>query len=170
MKSLFAKKKSKSPDSEPSVPPEISHYHGDHDGSFERSSSESPGSVKKMAPDVKAAERRTTGHPPDEVSSKDGAAGAKPKLVFHCQQAQGSPTGLISGFTSVRELYQKIADCFDMQPSEVRPKIRNFLRVFFALFSRTFLYFILSLVPLVSAIISRANGLKARLRLRDTAG
>ncbi|XP_055327436.1 PDZ domain-containing protein GIPC2-like [Paramacrobiotus metropolitanus] len=52
-----------------------------------------------------------------------GAAAAsginKPKLVFHCQQAQGSPTGLISGFTSVRELYQKIAECYDMDPSQI---------------------------------------------------
>ena len=43
----------------------------------------------------------------------------KPKLAFHCQQAQGSPTGIISGFTNVKELYQKIADCYDMEPTEV---------------------------------------------------
>jgi len=41
------------------------------------------------------------------------------RLVFHCQQAQGSPTGVISGFTNVKELYQKIADCYDFDPSEV---------------------------------------------------
>lgn len=44
----------------------------------------------------------------------------KPKLVFHCQQAQGSPTGLISGFSNVKELYQKIADCYDFSVEEVR--------------------------------------------------
>ncbi|CAF0762088.1 unnamed protein product [Didymodactylos carnosus] len=38
----------------------------------------------------------------------------KPKLVFHCQLAHGSPTGLISGFTNVKELYQKIAECFEI--------------------------------------------------------
>jgi len=43
----------------------------------------------------------------------------KPKLAFHCQQAQGSPTGIISGFTNVKELYQKIADCYDMEPTEI---------------------------------------------------
>lgn len=43
----------------------------------------------------------------------------RPKLVFHCQQAHGSPTGIISGFTNVKELYQKIADCYDMPVSEV---------------------------------------------------
>lgn len=43
----------------------------------------------------------------------------QPKLVFHCQQAHGSPTGLISGFTNVKELYEKIAECYDIQSSEV---------------------------------------------------
>ena len=43
----------------------------------------------------------------------------KPKLVFHCQQAQGSPTGLISGFSNVKELYEKIAECYDFPPDEV---------------------------------------------------
>ena len=37
-----------------------------------------------------------------------------PKLVFHCQLAHGSPTGLISGFSNVRELYKKIAECFEI--------------------------------------------------------
>lgn len=44
---------------------------------------------------------------------------SKPKLVFHCQLAHGSPTGLISGFTNVKELYSKIAECYDMQSNEV---------------------------------------------------
>uniref|UniRef100_A0A1B6FM06 PDZ domain-containing protein n=1 Tax=Cuerna arida TaxID=1464854 RepID=A0A1B6FM06_9HEMI len=43
----------------------------------------------------------------------------KPKLVFHCQQAQGSPTGLISGFSNVKELYQKIAECYDFPAEEI---------------------------------------------------
>ena len=33
---------------------------------------------------------------------------------------QGSPTGIISGFTNVKELYKKIAECYDMVPSDVR--------------------------------------------------
>lgn len=41
------------------------------------------------------------------------------QLVFHCQQAHGSPTGLISGFSNVRELYQKIADCYDFPVEDV---------------------------------------------------
>lgn len=43
----------------------------------------------------------------------------QPKLVFQCQQAQGSPTGIISGFTNVKELYQKIGDCYDFPASEI---------------------------------------------------
>ena len=43
----------------------------------------------------------------------------RPKLVFHCQQAHGSPTGVISGFTNVKELYQRIAECYGIQPSDV---------------------------------------------------
>ena len=39
--------------------------------------------------------------------------------MFHCQLAQGSPTGIISGFTNVKELYEKIAQCYDMLPSDV---------------------------------------------------
>lgn len=43
----------------------------------------------------------------------------KPKLVFHCQQAQGSPTGIISGFSNIKELYLKIAECYDFPASDV---------------------------------------------------
>lgn len=43
----------------------------------------------------------------------------KQKLIFHCQQAQGSPTGVISGFSNVKELYQRISECYDFDPSEV---------------------------------------------------
>lgn len=43
----------------------------------------------------------------------------KSQLVFHCQQAHGSPLGLISGFSNVKELYQKIAECYDFPPEDV---------------------------------------------------
>ncbi|KAF5298114.1 hypothetical protein FQA39_LY02538 [Lamprigera yunnana] len=42
-----------------------------------------------------------------------------PQLVFHCQLAHGSPTGLISGFSNVKELYQKIGEYFEFSPSEI---------------------------------------------------
>uniref|UniRef100_A0A914WW22 GIPC1-3 GH1 domain-containing protein n=1 Tax=Plectus sambesii TaxID=2011161 RepID=A0A914WW22_9BILA len=34
------------------------------------------------------------------------------KLTFQCQLAHGSPTGLISGFNRLSQLYQAIADCY----------------------------------------------------------
>uniref|UniRef100_A0A224XSQ1 Putative rgs-gaip n=1 Tax=Panstrongylus lignarius TaxID=156445 RepID=A0A224XSQ1_9HEMI len=43
----------------------------------------------------------------------------KARLVFHCQQAHGSPTGLISGFSNIKELYQKISECYDFPSSEI---------------------------------------------------
>lgn len=54
----------------------------------------------------------STGHNADPPMSK-------PKLVFHCQQAHGSPTGVISEFTNVKELYQKIAECYDLTPNQI---------------------------------------------------
>ncbi|XP_031830906.2 PDZ domain-containing protein GIPC-like protein kermit isoform X2 [Nomia melanderi] len=44
---------------------------------------------------------------------------SRPSLIFHCQLAHGSPTGLISGFSNVRELYQKIAECYDIPVEEI---------------------------------------------------
>ena len=43
----------------------------------------------------------------------------KTKLTFHCQQAHGSPTGIISGFTNVQELYEKIASCYEIETNDV---------------------------------------------------
>ena len=59
--------------------------------------------------------RPSTNHPHQQPQPVQ-----QPKLVFHCQQAHGSPTGLISGFTNVKELYEKIAACYDIQSSEVQ--------------------------------------------------
>ena len=57
--------------------------------------------------------------PHDEEGGPGQGEGGRPRLTFHCQLAQGSPTGIISGFTNVKELYQKIAKCYDMLPSDV---------------------------------------------------
>jgi PDZ domain-containing protein GIPC len=58
-------------------------------------------------------------HQQQMVSSPIKAAQPPPTLVFHCQLANGSPTGLITGFSSVKELYQKIAECYDFGVDEV---------------------------------------------------
>lgn len=55
----------------------------------------------------------------NNVTRSQETATARPQLVFHCQLAHGSPTGLISGFSNVKELYQKIAEYFDFPPSEI---------------------------------------------------
>lgn len=46
----------------------------------------------------------------------------RPRLIFHTQLAHGSPTGRIHGFTNVKELYAKIAEVFNISPSEVQTK------------------------------------------------
>ena len=56
---------------------------------------------------------RTPHYDPDEMAQ------TQPKLIFHCQQAHGSPTACISGFTSVKELYSSIASSFDIEPTDV---------------------------------------------------
>lgn len=66
-----------------------------------------------------AMENSTTANGSSTPSPNVQEPRPRPKLVFHCQQAHGSPTGVISGFTNVKELYQKIAESYDMDPKEV---------------------------------------------------
>jgi len=68
-------------------------------------------------------------------SSNGDTRSEPPKLVFHCQLAHGSPTGLISGFSNVRELYQKIADCFEIPVATVNKFLLKIEKKFFILFS-----------------------------------
>ncbi|KAM8791219.1 PDZ domain-containing protein GIPC2 [Rhynchonycteris naso] len=42
-----------------------------------------------------------------------------PRLVFYTQLAHGSTTGRVENFSSIRELYTKIADVFAIAPSEI---------------------------------------------------
>ncbi|KAM4805866.1 PDZ domain-containing protein GIPC2 [Urocitellus parryii] len=41
------------------------------------------------------------------------------RLVFHTQLAHGSATGRVEDFSSIRELYEKIAGVFEISPSEI---------------------------------------------------
>ncbi|OCT97432.1 hypothetical protein XELAEV_18009656mg [Xenopus laevis] len=43
----------------------------------------------------------------------------RPRLVFHTQLAHGSSTERIEGFTNVKELYAKIAEVFNISPTEI---------------------------------------------------
>lgn len=71
------------------------------------------GVLSSSASPMNSVERRVPQPQPTESNV------SKPQLVFHCQLAHGSPTGLISGFASVKELYQKIAECYDFSVDEV---------------------------------------------------
>lgn len=62
--------------------------------------------------------------PAEDIMAQQEPQNVKPQLVFHCQLAHGSSTGLIAGFSNVRELYEKIADVFDIPANEVR-KVTN---------------------------------------------
>ncbi|XP_069088325.1 PDZ domain-containing protein GIPC2 [Pleurodeles waltl] len=71
---------------------------------------------------------RRAGAPGTSASKQvtNGAAGLppppanlRPKLVFHAQLAHGSPTGRIEGITSVKELYFKISEAFQISPAEI---------------------------------------------------
>lgn len=75
------------------------------------------GGPRDSAEDYKSREKENQyDHvPPPPPEMEDN----RPRLVFHCQLAQGSPTGIISGFTNVKELYQKIAECYDMPPHDI---------------------------------------------------
>uniref|UniRef100_A0A1I8GC03 PDZ domain-containing protein n=1 Tax=Macrostomum lignano TaxID=282301 RepID=A0A1I8GC03_9PLAT len=52
-------------------------------------------------------------------SADESPESQRPQYNFHCQLAHGSPTGIISGFTNVKELYAKIAECYNIEPSEI---------------------------------------------------
>nr|CAX70289.1 PDZ domain-containing protein GIPC3 [Schistosoma japonicum] len=48
-----------------------------------------------------------------------------PDYQFFCQLAHGSPTGIIHGFRTVRQLHTKISECFDINPSQIMFCTRN---------------------------------------------
>jgi len=75
----------------------------------------------KDAKDSKSKDKNPGSNGPSSTTTQPANPPvSKPKLVFHCQQAHGSPTGVISEFTNVKELYQKIAECYDILPSQVK--------------------------------------------------
>lgn len=80
--------------------------------------------VKSGGPPPSIPTNGSAPNPPEKRSSNAHYESnvTKPQLVFHCQLAHGSPTGLITGFSSVRELYQKIAECYEFSVDEVSGK------------------------------------------------
>ncbi|KAK9871808.1 hypothetical protein WA026_014263 [Henosepilachna vigintioctopunctata] len=57
-------------------------------------------------------------HSSNNIPVSPSSPVTKSLLQFHCQLAHGSPTVFVSGFSNVKELYQKIADSFDFPASE----------------------------------------------------
>ncbi|MEJ1276885.1 hypothetical protein NN561_007797 [Cricetulus griseus] len=53
------------------------------------------------------------------VPGPPAAAVAARRLVFHAQLAHGSATGRVEEFSTIEELYAKIAGVFEIAPSEV---------------------------------------------------
>jgi len=49
----------------------------------------------------------------------DASPAYRRKINFHCQLAHGSPTGIISGFVDVEQLYSEVANCFGIDATEV---------------------------------------------------
>lgn len=66
------------------------------------------------------------GHEPENnnvvSNNKNSVSPVTNSLQFYCQLAHGSPTAFVSGFSNVRELYEKIGEAFDMPSSDVSIK------------------------------------------------
>ncbi|KAL0604033.1 PDZ domain-containing protein GIPC2 [Plecturocebus cupreus] len=69
----------------------------------------------------------------EPTGAEGGSVSASPapahKLVFHAQLAHGSATGRVEGFSSIQELYAKIAGAFQISPSEVRRQVLSLARL-----------------------------------------
>ncbi len=77
--------------------------------------------ASSIAPITSTNSSSSNGRSKTTKSSKSDTNQDQTKLVFHCQLAHGSPTGLITGFNNVKDLYKKIADCFEISASSVSP-------------------------------------------------
>ena len=82
-------------------------------------SPKSPPAQPKSATATQQPPPPNSSSPSQSSSSSTSSSSERPQLTFHCQQAHGSPTGIISGFSNVKELYEKIAECYDMSPKDV---------------------------------------------------
>lgn len=109
--------------------------------------SQVPSYVNDSSPQMaNANEKGKNGVPPNSSPQSDISSSPstppKPKLSFQCQQAHGSPVGIISGFTNVKELYMKIAECYDIEPSDVSSTLLLFLSstFYFSLQLKAFRY------------------------------
>lgn len=74
---------------------------------------------KKKSAKCKETARLVEGERSSVRESVPGPPAPARKLVFHAQLAHGSATGRVEEFSSIQELYAKIAGVFEIAPSEV---------------------------------------------------
>ena len=74
---------------------------------------------KKKAAKSKEAARLVEGERSSGSQGVPGPPAPARKLVFHAQLAHGIAAGRVEDFSSIRELYAKIAGVFEIAPSEV---------------------------------------------------
>ncbi|XP_064625095.1 PDZ domain-containing protein GIPC1-like [Lineus longissimus] len=88
----------------------------DHQGQA-NSVGDPPGEMS--ANQAKSAPNGAAATDPSQAPEGQKSVYRTPKYQFHCQLAQGSPTGVISGFTNVKQLYEQIAQTFDFDASQI---------------------------------------------------
>lgn len=81
--------------------------------------------AKKKAAKSKETARLVEGGRSGGSQGVPGPPAPARKLVFHAQLAHGSATGRVEDFSSISELYAKIAGVFEIAPSEVSGKRRG---------------------------------------------
>lgn len=74
---------------------------------------------KKKAAKSKETARLVEGERSGGSQGVPGPPAPARRLVFHAQLAHGSATGRVEDFSSISELYAKIAGVFEIAPSEV---------------------------------------------------
>lgn len=74
---------------------------------------------KKKAAKSKETARLVEGERSGGSQGVPGPPAPARRLVFHAQLAHGSSTGRVEDFSSISELYAKIAGVFEIAPSEV---------------------------------------------------
>lgn len=74
---------------------------------------------KKKATKSKETARLVEGERSGGSQGVPGPPAPARRLVFHAQLAHGSATGRVEDFSSISELYAKIASVFEIAPSEV---------------------------------------------------
>ncbi|XP_005083670.2 PDZ domain-containing protein GIPC2 [Mesocricetus auratus] len=74
---------------------------------------------KKKTAKSKETAQLVEGERPGVREGIPGPPAPARRLVFHAQLAHGSATGRVEEFSSIQELYAKIASAFEIQPSEI---------------------------------------------------